>query len=89
MLPNLELVKLEHRELQLGELSPGRVSVLLFRPDSVISQKYPRLAFVLEDPEANPGMVIEGYECITLGNAETGEVAGHAGKSPVARALIT
>jgi len=35
-------------------------------------------SFVLEDPEANPGMVIEGYECITLGNAETGEVAGHA-----------
>ena len=34
----------------LAELSPGRVSVLLFRPDSVISQKYPRLAFVLEDP---------------------------------------
>lgn len=35
-------------------------------------------SFVLEDPEANPGMVIEGYECITLGNAETGKVAGHS-----------
>merc|ERR1719324_215849 len=35
-------------------------------------------SFVLEDPAANPGMVIEGYECITLGSAETGKVAGHS-----------
>merc|ERR1719230_511179 len=35
-------------------------------------------SFVLEDPEANPSMLIDGYECITLGNAEEGPVGGHA-----------
>lgn len=35
-------------------------------------------SFVLDEPESNPAMMIGGFECITLGNAETGKVAGHA-----------
>ena len=35
-------------------------------------------SFVLENPSSQPSMLINGLECITLGNSETGPVGSHA-----------